>query len=263
MVKEIAYETTLWNKWEKDRNEQNANKLLEAYMYLVQYHVQRIIPTLPKSVDKEDIKSLGLYGLYDAILKFDSSRDLKFDTYASIRIKGAILDGLRKEDWLSRSMREKIKKIDRAQEDLEQKLQREVTTKEIADYVELEESEVIEAQKDSFFANLLSIDDRNSQSNNEDGNEGIGYLIKDDEDSLPENVLLKKENFSYLIEAIKQLKEKEQLVLSLFYDKELTFTEIGTILGLTTSRISQIHKQSISKVRQIMLQQNTLKSGAK
>lgn len=262
MVKEIAYETTLWNKWEKDRNEQNANQLLEAYMYLVQYHVQRILPTLPKSVDKEDIKSLGLYGLYDAILKFDSSRDLKFDTYASIRIKGAILDGLRKEDWLPRSMREKIKKIDRAQEVLEQKLQREATIKEIANYVNLDESEVLEAQTDSFFANLLSIDEQSNQSN-EDGNEGIGYLIKDNEDTIPENVLLKKENFSHLTEAIKQLKEKEQLVLSLFYDKELTFTEIGKILGLTTSRISQIHKQSISKVRQLLLQQNTLKSGAK
>ena len=261
MVKEMAYETTLWDNWKKNRNEENANELLEAYMYLVHYHVQRIIPTLPKSVDREDIKSLGLYGLYDALVKFDSSRDLKFDTYASIRIKGAILDGLRKEDWLPRSTREKIKRIDRAQEDLEQKYQREVTIKEIADHAELEEVEVVEAQKDSFFANILSIDEQSNQSN-EDANEGIGNLIKDEQNITPENELLKKENYSDLIQAIKQLKEKEQLVLSLFYDKELTFTEIGNILGLTTSRISQIHKQSISKVRQIMVQQNSLKSGA-
>lgn len=257
----MAYETTLWDNWKKNRNEENANELLEAYMYLVHYHVQRIIPTLPKSVDREDIKSLGLYGLYDALVKFDSSRDLKFDTYASIRIKGAILDGLRKEDWLPRSTREKIKRIDRAQEDLEQKYQREVTIKEIADHAELEEVEVVEAQKDSFFANILSIDEQSNQSN-EDANEGIGNLIKDEQNITPENELLKKENYSDLIQAIKQLKEKEQLVLSLFYDKELTFTEIGNILGLTTSRISQIHKQSISKVRQIMVQQNSLKSGA-
>ena len=257
----MAYETTLWDNWKKNRNEENANELLEAYMYLVHYHVQRIIPTLPKSVDREDIKSLGLYGLYDALVKFDSSRDLKFDTYASIRIKGAILDGLRKEDWLPRSTREKIKKIDRAQEDLEQKYQREVTIKEIADHAELEEVEVVEAQKDSFFANILSIDEQSNQSN-EDANEGIGNLIKDEQNTTPENELLKKENYSDLIQAIKQLKEKEQLVLSLFYDKELTFTEIGNILGLTASRISQIHKQSISKVRQIMVQQNTFKSGA-
>ena len=257
----MAYETTLWDNWKKNRNEENANELLEAYMYLVHYHVQRIIPTLPKSVDREDIKSLGLYGLYDALVKFDSSRDLKFDTYASIRIKGAILDGLRKEDWLPRSTREKIKRIDRAQEDLEQKYQREVTIKEIADHAELEEVEVVEAQKDSFFANILSIDEQSNQSN-EDANEGIGNLNKDEQNITPENELLKKENYSDLIQAIKQLKEKEQLVLSLFYDKELTFTEIGNILGLTTSRISQIHKQSISKVRQIMVQQNSLKSGA-
>ncbi|GAA0298595.1 RNA polymerase sigma factor for flagellar operon FliA [Gracilibacillus halotolerans] len=261
MVKEIAYETTLWDNWNKNQNEDNANELLEAYMYLVHYHVQRIIPTLPKSVDREDIKSLGLYGLYDALLKFDSSRDLKFDTYASIRIKGAILDGLRKEDWLPRSTREKIKKIDRAQEDLEQKYQREVSIKEIAEHAQLEENEVMEAQKDSFFANLLSIDEQSNQLNDEN-NDGIGNLIRDDQDITPEKELLKKENYAYLIQAIKQLKEKEQLVLSLFYDKELTFTEIGNILGLTTSRISQIHKQSISKVRQIMAQENTLKSGA-
>ncbi len=130
-------ERSIWNEWIQNKNEDNTNQLIDHYMYLVQYHVQRIASNLPKSVQKEDLRSLGLFGLYDAILKFDPNRDLKFDTYASFRIKGAIIDGLRKEDWLPRSAREKVKKIDFAVEALEQQLQREVSAEEIAAHLKM------------------------------------------------------------------------------------------------------------------------------
>ncbi|WP_163579891.1 FliA/WhiG family RNA polymerase sigma factor [Gracilibacillus saliphilus] len=250
MVKDTSMEKSLWNKWLSNKSEDNTNELIENYMYLVHYHVQRIAVNLPKSVNKDDIKSLGLFGLFDAILKFDNSRDLKFDTYASFRIKGAIIDGLRKEDWLPRTTRDKVKKIDHAMESLEQSLQREVTTEEVADYLGLTVEEVEDSLKDSFFANLLSMEEK-SKNNSEDTKEGIGYLIPDDREPLPEDNMVRKENYQELSKCIQQLNENEQMVLSLFYDKELTFTEIGKVLGLTTSRISQIHKQAIVKVRHL------------
>ncbi|SER07027.1 RNA polymerase sigma factor for flagellar operon FliA [Gracilibacillus ureilyticus] len=239
----------LWRNWEKNKSDDNTNQLIENYMYLVQYHVQRIASNLPKSVNKDDIKSLGLYGLYDALLKFDSTRDLKFDTYASIRIKGAIIDGLRKEDWLPRSTREKVKRIDHATELLEQRFQREISSEDIAEYLDLSQEEVEEVIKDSFFANLLSMEEKGS---NDEFKEGIGYSIPDEKELTPEANIVKQENMQLVYTAMEQLSENEQFVLSLFYDKELTFTEIGKVLKLTTSRISQIHKQAIFKLRQMV-----------
>ncbi|MDX8046962.1 FliA/WhiG family RNA polymerase sigma factor [Gracilibacillus sp. S3-1-1] len=250
MVKDIMIEKSLWDKWLEDKSEGNANELIENYMYLVQYHVQRIAVNLPKSVNKDDVRSLALFGLYDAILKFDRSRDLKFDTYASFRIKGAILDGLRKEDWLPRTTRDKVKKIDQAIEVLEQSHHREVTATEIAEYLGCTTDEVQESLKDSFFANLLSMEEKN-KTGSEETREGVGYLIPDEREVLPEQYLVRSENYLELSQCMDQLKENEQMVLSLFYDKELTFTEIGKVLSLTTSRISQIHKQAIVKIRHL------------
>lgn len=102
-------EQEYWNKWIHYRDHEACNALIHRYLPLVSYHVQRISVSLPKSVNKEDLKSIGMVGLYDALEKFDYTRDLKFETYASFRIRGAILDGLRKEDWLPRSSREKAK----------------------------------------------------------------------------------------------------------------------------------------------------------
>ena len=98
-------EDKLWNDWITNKSSEAANELIVNYMYLVNFHAERISSQLPKSVSKEDVKSLGLLGLYDALKKFDPTRDLKFDTYASFRIRGSIIDGLRKEDWLPRSIR--------------------------------------------------------------------------------------------------------------------------------------------------------------
>src|SRR5690606_7417639 len=103
-----------WQKWTDSRDTDAGDALVRKYMPLVSYHVQRISVTLPKSVNRDELNSLGMIGLYDALEKFDPSRDLKFDTYASFRIRGAIIDGLRKEDWLPRSAREKSKKVEAA-----------------------------------------------------------------------------------------------------------------------------------------------------
>ncbi|TYR82743.1 FliA/WhiG family RNA polymerase sigma factor [Priestia megaterium] len=242
-------EKNYWEKWIKTRDSQAGNMLVKKYMPLVNYHVQRIGVGLPRNIHKEELKSLGLIGLYDALEKFDYGRDLKFDTYASFRIRGAILDGLRKEDWLSRSARERAKKIEQTVERLEQHYLRNVSAREVASEIGMTEEEVVQTMNEGFFANILSIEEQPKEY--EDG-EQHSYTIKDEKTLSPEEQLLKEEYYKELIQVIEHLNEKEQLVISLFYKEELTFTEIGYILGLSTSRISQIHSKALFKLRKIL-----------
>lgn len=239
-------EQMLWDKWVSNRDSNAGNLLIKKYMPLVSYHVQRIAVGLPRNVSRDDLRSLGLMGLYDALEKFDPGRELKFDTYASFRIRGAIIDGLRKEDWLSRSTRDKAKKIEAVMERLEQKYMRNVTAKDIAEELNLSEEEVYTTMNEHFFASVLSIDE---QLNDQDEKEGQTFIIKDSKEEKPEDKVLKDELIRELADAIVNLSEKEQLVLSLFYKDELTLTEIGQVMELSTSRISQIHSKAIFKLR--------------
>lgn len=241
----------LWEKWIEKKDENATNQLVKHYLYLVDFHTQRISSHLPKNVQRDEIRSLALFGLYDALQKFEYDRDLKFDTYASFRIRGAIMDGLRKEDWLPRSTRDKAKKIDQASNELTQKLQRVPTSVEIAECLNISRDEVETSYKDTMFANLLSIEHKTADDP-DDHKEGIGYKIIDHDQLSPEEHLLQEEKYSDLAESIKKLNKNEQLVISLFYKDELTLTEIGEILSLTTSRISQIHKQAIFKLKQTL-----------
>lgn len=247
-VRKTPQEQKLWQDWLDHRDNSAANLLIENYMYLVNFQVERIASNLPSNVSKEDLKSFGLLGLFDALKKFEPDRNLKFDTYASFRVKGAIIDGLRKEDWLPRSLRDKSKRVEAAVQQLEQRLQRSPTAEEVAAETGLDTGEVETIIKDSLFANIWSLEEKPKDS--ADGSkEGIGYLIEDDSAVPPDENLLKQELQQELAEGIQLLNENEQLVISLFYQEELTFTEVGHILGLTTSRISQIHKKAIFKLR--------------
>lgn len=242
-------EQKYWDDWVNGRDRHAAEELVQRYMPLVSYHVQRLSATLPSSVPKEELVSLGLVGLYDALEKFDPSRDLKFDTYASFRIRGAILDGLRKEDWLPRSVRDKVKKIEETAERLEQRYMRSVTAKEVAAELGMTEEEVQVAVNETFFSNWLSL----GQTACEEDDEPLA--IRDDRAVLPEEQVVKQEMIEKLAVGIGQLNEKEQLVISLFYKEELTFTEIGNILQLSTSRISQIHAKALWKLRRFFAEE--------
>ncbi|WP_163971243.1 FliA/WhiG family RNA polymerase sigma factor [Oceanobacillus halotolerans] len=244
-------EQTLWEKWIQYQDMEAANGLIEHYMYLVHFHVERIGIHLPRNVNKDDLHSFGLLGLYDALKKFDISRDLKFDTYASFRIRGAIMDGLRKEDWLPRSTRDKTKRVEQAIEQLEKSNHRSPTAKEIGEYLDLQVNEVESILKDSLFANILSIEEK-PKDNYDDFKEGVGYMVADETNQTPEERVQQVELETELVEGIKSLNENEQMVISLFYNEELTLTEIGQVLNLTTSRISQIHKKAIVKLRETL-----------
>lgn len=241
--------TSMWKKWQEHHDVEAADELIKEYMPIVDYHVSRMAAGLPSSVSKDDLKSHGLMGLYDALTKFDVSRDLKFDTYASFRVKGAILDGLRKEDWLPRSMREKAKKIEATAEQLEQQYQRNVSAEEVAQALEMDEKEVLTIQQESLVSNLLSMDEEAKDGNND---ERLSYTIEDKNVPSPEQTYIKEEWLDEMVDEIKELNEKEQYVLSLFYQDELTLTEIGLVLNLSTSRISQIHSRALFKLRHVM-----------
>ncbi|SER56182.1 FliA/WhiG family RNA polymerase sigma factor [Salisediminibacterium halotolerans] len=236
-----------WNAWTAKRDKTAGDRLIEAYLPLVDYHVHRISIHLPKSVQIEDLRSHGLMGLYDALEKFDSSRELKFDTYASFRVRGAIIDGLRQEDWLPRSMRDKAKKIEQAMEAMEQKLGRNVSPQEVAHDLGMTVTDVTATLNESFFAHLLSVDEPTQES---ESKETYAQTIVDHKTPSPDEHIGKQADYEELAEAIRTLNEKEQLVLSLFYFEEFTLTEIGEVMELSTSRISQIHSKSVFKLQQ-------------
>jgi RNA polymerase sigma factor for flagellar operon FliA len=235
-----------WQKWIKTRDAESGNYLVKKYLSLVSYHVQRISVSLPKSVSRDDLRSLGLIGLYDALEKFDYSRDLKFDTYASFRIRGAILDGLRKEDWLPRSTRDKSKKIDLVIEKLEQLNMGNVNISDIANELNMTKEEVYSTMNEQFFANVLSIDEQPLEN---DEKETALFTLRDKKAVIPEERVVKNELMDELTSIIEGLSENEQMIISLFYQEELTLTEIGQILNLSTSRISQIHSKALYKLR--------------
>ncbi|MFB1081086.1 FliA/WhiG family RNA polymerase sigma factor [Jeotgalibacillus sp. JSM ZJ347] len=237
-----------WQMWTASRDPHAGDMLVQRYMPLVQYHVQRISAGLPKNVSRDDIKSLGLMGLLDALQKFDPNRDLKFDTYASFRVRGAIIDGLRKEDWMPRSAREKAKKVDAKIEELEQQSLRHVEAHEVAAALNMPVDEVYQITQEHLFANVLSMDDQSA----DDDHDGTAFTLRDHHSILPEEQLVKGELIQDLASVITQLNDKEQTVLSLFYTEELTLTEIGEVMNLSTSRISQIHSKCLFKLRKLL-----------
>lgn len=241
-------EQKLWTSWIHDRDPEAGDLLIKKYKPLVSYHVQRIGSGLPKNVSRDDLVSLGMMGLFDALNKFDLNRDLKFDTYASFRVRGAIIDGLRKEDWLPRSAREKAKKLEVQIESLEQKLMRHATPEELAEHMHLPIEDVYQTFQEHFFSNVLSINEQQDQEETD----GKAFVIRDDHTRTPEQQVVHSELLGDLADNIQKLNEKEQLVLSLFYTEEMTLTEIGEMLELSTSRISQIHSKALFKLRKLL-----------
>ena len=243
-------EKKIWELWKNEKDDEAGNYLVKKYTPLVKFHTQRMLIGLPKNVRQEDIYSQGLFGLFDAIEKFDTERELVFETYASFRIKGAIIDYLRKEDWLSRASREKIKNIEKVTTQLEQSYLRPVTPKEISEAMKIPEEEIIQSINEGFFSSVISVEDL-SKDNDDDV---FHVNLKDDALKTPEQHTLIQEQLEELMDVIKQdLNEREQIILQLLYKEELTLTEISSILGISTSRVSQIHSKCLLRLRKILL----------
>src|SRR5699024_3161061 len=190
------------------------------YMYIVDFHVERIASHIPDSFEKNDLRSLGLMGLYDALTKFEASRNLQFSTYASIRVRGSITDGLRKEDWLPRRLRKQTKQIDSTITRLEQALKRTPKSSEIAEVLAIDEKEVETLMTHDLYANIISLESTVSTTEDNQATQ-LSHMIEDDTAVNPDQRLIFNELTTELVQQIKNLNKNEQLVISLFYEKEL------------------------------------------
>ncbi|MBP1991312.1 FliA/WhiG family RNA polymerase sigma factor [Paenibacillus eucommiae] len=235
----------LWKQWKEERWVPAKQALIENYLPLVDYVSGRMAIGLPKSVSKEDLASYGAMGLIDAVDKFDYARGLQFETYASWRIRGAIIDGLRQGDWVPRSVREKAKKLEEAYQKLEQLYLRSVTDEEISAYLQISEREFQQMLQDISITTICSIDDPIRE---EDSETRLSLLV-DDKAKNPEykvNEFFLQES---LARAIERLTEKERTVVSLFYYEDLSLSEIAEVMNLSPSRISQLHSKAILRLK--------------
>ena len=216
---------------------------------LIRYIVNRIAVRLPSHIDVEDLHNTGVIGLMDAIEKYDPEKNCKFKTYAEFRIKGAILDQLRSLDWVPRSVRQKGRKLERAYGEVEQRLGRSANEEEVADSLGIQINKFHELINQVRGISLVNLEEIGS--NNADGERTGGFadIIEDTQSENPFNALTLVEMKDLVADTIASLPEKERLVISLYYYEDLNMKEIGSILGITESRVCQIHTKSVLRLR--------------
>ncbi len=223
------------------------DEIVVEYAPLVKFIAQKIASRLPSNIELDDLISCGVIGLMDAISKFDPTRDNKFKTYAEFRIRGAILDELRSQDWVPRSIREKTKTLERAYAKLEREFGRPATDEEMCVELECTMDEFHEMLNASKSVSLLNIDDSAIFSKG-DKRLMMG-LLEHRRSSNPFAAVNFKGSQDIIKEGIKSLPEKQRLVLSLYYFEDLNLKEIGQVLDVTESRVSQLHTQAIVKLK--------------
>ncbi|MUT66379.1 FliA/WhiG family RNA polymerase sigma factor [Paenibacillus sp. NEAU-GSW1] len=235
----------MWQAWKDDGDIEAKKLLIEQYLPLVDYVTNRMAIGLPKNVLRDDLASNGVMGLIDAIEKFDYSRGLQFETYASWRIRGSIIDGLRQGDWVPRSIREKAKKVEDAYQKLEQQYLRSVSDAEISEYLEMSEKEFTTMLHEIAITTVCSLED----PIREEESETRLSLLVDERAKNPDHKVHEFFLKESLISGIEKLTEKERTVVSLFYYEELSLSEIAEVMSLSPSRISQLHSKAILRLR--------------
>ena len=240
----------LWLEYRRSKDKGIRDRLILTYAPLVKYVAGRVGSGLPAHVDEEDLVSYGLLGLMGAIDRFDPSRDIKFETFAIARIKGAIIDELRSLDWVPRSVRSRARDIERAMADLERELHRAPTDEEIAEKLGMTEEELDESLTDISRSSIAALDELWTISGSSGGDQvALIDTIEDTSGPDPQGALAQTELREALGEAIARLPEREKLVVTLYYYEELTLREIGEVLGVTESRVSQLHTKAILRLK--------------
>lgn len=244
-----------WIRHKVYKEEQARLDLIDNYSYLVKITAGRLVANTPGGMDRDDLISAGVIGLIKSVDQYDPSRDVKFETYAIALIRGAILEMMRDEDWVPRSIREKLKALERANQRLETELNRPPTRRELADALELSEQEVMDLQVRAGRTNVFSLDDviGGSGGEGEDSLHLIEMIV--DEDASPEDEVEGRDLKRILAAGVDKLPERERLVVSLYYFEGLTFKEIGNVLGVSESRVYQLHTQAMSRLRAFMREQ--------
>ncbi len=237
----------LWAAYKDAGQREHRDQLIVHYSPLVKYVAGRVATGLPQSVDQADLVSYGIFGLIDAIEKFDLRRGFKFETYAIARIKGNILDELRSIDWVPRSVRAKARALEKAYATLESKLHRTPTDTELADELDLTEDQLQTTLGQISFTGLVALDEMLSGGDRGDS-ATLGDTVADSGVG-PVAAYEVEEMRHILADAINRLPEREKTVLTLYYYEGLTLAEIGSILGVTESRICQIHTKAVIQLR--------------
>jgi RNA polymerase sigma factor for flagellar operon FliA len=235
----------IWERWKNEKDPSAKKELIENYLPLVHFVSSRMSIGMPKNVTQDDLASYGIMGLMDAIDKFDIDRGLQFETYASWRIRGAIIDGLRQGDWVPRSVREKAKKIEEAYQKLEQQYLRTVSDDEMSKYLNVSEKEFQQMLQEIGITTVCSLEDPIK----EDELETRSSLLVDHNIKTPDETINDQFIKESLIKAIDRLTEKERTVVSLYYYEDLSLSEIAEVMTLTPSRISQLHSKAILRMR--------------
>jgi RNA polymerase sigma factor for flagellar operon FliA len=239
----------LWITYKQSGERPDRDRLILHYAPLVKYVAGRVRSGLPSNVDSSDLVSYGMFGLIDAIDKFELDRKIKFETYAINRIRGAIIDELRSLDWVPRSVRSKARDLERAHSELEVELKRAPSETELAERMGITKAELAKLMSQVSFTNVVALDDVTHGGADRGDKMTLGDLLEDPRAPDPEAEYETEEMKILLAEQIAGLPEREKVVLTLYYYERLTLAEIGTVLGVTESRVSQIHSKSLLDLR--------------
>lgn len=242
-------ELKLWIEYKKTGNAEIREKLILKYAPLVKYVAGKVAIGMPKKIEFDDLVGYGIFGLLDAIDKFDPARKTKFKTYAITRIRGAIFDELRSIDWVPRTVRQKAKQLDKVLTELEDQLERTPTDEEIAQALEISEKELQKLYLSLSSTTIHSFNDP-IYSDDSDGEQAtVVNTIEASSGYNPEMISEKEEIKKMIGQIIEELSDKEKQVLILYYYEDLTLKEIGQVLQVTESRVSQLHTKAIFKLK--------------
>ena len=243
-----AEKNALWVQYARTRSPELREKLILEYAQLVKLVAGRLSMYLGFNVEYDDLVGYGIFGLIDAIDKYDTMKDVKFETYASLRIRGAILDQIRKMDWIPRTVRQRQKKIDTAMRELENETGRIPTDAEIAERMEITEEEFYDWQSQMKVTGVVSLNEFLEQGSDIPEESGTDYarFVR------PEDAVEKEEVKKKLAEALEILTDKEKQVIVMYYYEEMNLKEIAAVLSVTESRISQLHTRALQKMKQKM-----------
>ena len=242
--------TRLWREYKAEGSQKAKDTIVVHYLRLVQIVAGRMAMNSPSHVEKDDLIGWGVLGLLDAVDKYDPDQNVTFETYASTRIRGSIIDQIRALDWAPRSLRRKARRMKQAEAKLKAELGREPTRTEVASEMEITEAELFDLETEIHGAYVLSLDARISPDSPGGEEATLGRLTSGAAGPSPEESILRKEMEESLLKAIEKLSVTERNVITLYYYDELTLKEIGKVLALSESRICQIHRAVTKKLRE-------------
>jgi RNA polymerase sigma factor for flagellar operon FliA len=237
----------LWATYVDTRDAGLRDRLILHYAPLVKYVAGRVGSGLPAHVEQADLVSYGTFGLIDAITRYEPTREVKFESYAMARIRGAIIDELRNTDWIPRSVRMKARQFERTVAELEAKLHRTPTDEEVADELGMDVEEIRKFLGQLSLVNVVALDEL--LGDDEGGSPSLGDTLQDSSALDPQAMAEHGEARQLLARAVEQLPEREKVVVSLYYFEGLTLADIGRVLGVTESRICQMHTKAVLHLR--------------